>query len=147
MMSAAGLLLVLLSLLYCCANGVSAEGTPEPNSTRCVADATMSVDLSSVHRRVDQRFLSVTIDASLAADEMFMNLLGLVSCAAVTENSRVGGLVFFPLLLFIYLFIFNYFSLIPFPSSPVNVPSSAAANFHLKPLKSSELPSDHPTVR
>lgn len=96
MMSAAGLLLALLSLLNCDTNGVSAEGTPEPNSTRSVADATVSVDLSAAHGRVDQRFLSVTIDASLAADEMFMYLLGFVSCAAVTENSRVSGFMFSP---------------------------------------------------
>uniref|UniRef100_A0A8C6UXE2 Heparanase n=1 Tax=Neogobius melanostomus TaxID=47308 RepID=A0A8C6UXE2_9GOBI len=34
------------------------------------------VDLSRALRRVDPRFLSVTIDASLASDEKFMNLLG-----------------------------------------------------------------------
>lgn len=96
MMSAAGLLLVLLSLLNCNTNGVSAEGTPWPNSTRNVADATASVDLSALHGRVDQRFLSVTIDASLAADEMFMYLLGLVFRSAVTDNSRVGGFMVSP---------------------------------------------------
>lgn len=101
MMSAAGLPLplLLLYLLNCPTHGVPAQGTPEPNSTRSVADATVSVDLSAVHRRVDPRFLSVTIDASLAADEMFMYLLGLVPCsAAVTDNSRVGGFMFAPLL-------------------------------------------------
>lgn len=118
MMSAAGLLVVLLSLLHCRANGVSAEGTPEPNSTR-VADAAVSVDLSAASGRVDQRFLSVTIDASLASDEMFMYLLGLVSCDAVTEASRVGGFMIF---IFFVVVFFNYFSLIPLPSSPVNVP-------------------------
>uniref|UniRef100_A0A3Q3WCS8 Heparanase n=1 Tax=Mola mola TaxID=94237 RepID=A0A3Q3WCS8_MOLML len=37
---------------------------------------TVLVDLSAASRRVDRRFLSVTIDASLAADEKFMYLLG-----------------------------------------------------------------------
>ncbi|XP_072310258.1 heparanase isoform X2 [Eucyclogobius newberryi] len=36
----------------------------------------MEVDLSRVRQRVDPRFLSVTIDASLASDEKFMYLLG-----------------------------------------------------------------------
>lgn len=114
MMNVVGLLL-LLSVLYCHKNGVSAEGTPESNSTRRVADATVSVDLSAAHGRVNQHFLSVTIDASLAADEMFMYLLGLVYCTAVTAASRAER--FMSPLLF-----FNYFSLIPLPSSPVNVP-------------------------
>lgn len=39
------------------------------------ADVRMTVDVSSVLRRVDPRFLSVTIDASLASEEKFMNLL------------------------------------------------------------------------
>lgn len=33
------------------------------------------LDLSAVFRRVDPRFLSVTIDASLASEERFMLLL------------------------------------------------------------------------
>lgn len=36
----------------------------------------LKVDLSRALRRVDPRFLSLTIDASLASDEKFMNLLG-----------------------------------------------------------------------
>lgn len=36
----------------------------------------VDVDLSRVARRVDERFLSVTIDASLMAEEKFMYLLG-----------------------------------------------------------------------
>ncbi|MCJ8740897.1 hypothetical protein PDJAM_G00064450 [Pangasius djambal] len=36
----------------------------------------MDMDLSHVARRVDERFLSVTIDASLMAEEKFMYLLG-----------------------------------------------------------------------
>lgn len=41
-----------------------------------LADVSVVVDLSRVIRRVDQRFLSVTIDASLASEEKFMYLLG-----------------------------------------------------------------------
>lgn len=100
MMSAAGLLVVLSSLLRCHANGLPTEGTPLPNSTRA-ADAAVSVDLSAASGRVDQRFLSVTIDASLAADEMFMYLLGLVSCDAATKASRVDGFMFFVCLFFV----------------------------------------------
>lgn len=36
----------------------------------------VAMDLSGVARRVDERFLSVTIDASLMAEEKFMYLLG-----------------------------------------------------------------------
>lgn len=36
----------------------------------------VDMDLSHVARRVDERFLSVTIDASLMAEEKFMYLLG-----------------------------------------------------------------------
>lgn len=36
----------------------------------------VDMDLSRVDRRVDERFLSVTIDASLVAEEKFMYLLG-----------------------------------------------------------------------
>ncbi|GAA6229317.1 heparanase [Lates japonicus] len=39
-------------------------------------DVAVDVDLSAVIRRVDPRFLSVTIDASLAAEEKFLYLLG-----------------------------------------------------------------------
>lgn len=39
-------------------------------------DVSVVVDLSRLVRRVDQRFLSVTIDASLASEEKFMYLLG-----------------------------------------------------------------------
>lgn len=35
----------------------------------------VDLDLSNVVRRVDERFLSVAIDASLIAEEKFMNLL------------------------------------------------------------------------
>ncbi|XP_075885928.1 heparanase [Nelusetta ayraudi] len=93
MMSAAGLVVVLLSLLHCRANGVSAEGTPEPNSTR-VADAAVSVDLSAASGRVDQRFLSVTIDASLASDEMFMYLLGSPKLRTLARGLTPGFLRF-----------------------------------------------------
>lgn len=35
----------------------------------------VDLDLSRVARRVDERFLSVAIDASIIAEEKFMNLL------------------------------------------------------------------------
>lgn len=38
-------------------------------------DAAVLADLSAVIHRVDRRFLSVTIDASLASEEKFMYLL------------------------------------------------------------------------
>ena len=36
----------------------------------------LSVDLSRIVREVDERFLSVAIDASLVAEEKFMYMLG-----------------------------------------------------------------------
>lgn len=74
--------IVLFSLLRCRTDGLYARN-PEQNSTG-VVDAAMFVDLSAAIRRVDGRFLSVTIDASLATDEKFMYLLGWVS--PVTER-------------------------------------------------------------
>lgn len=47
----------------------------------------MVADLSAVLHRVDPRFLSVTIDASLAAEEKFMSLLRWVLSRA-TEALR-----------------------------------------------------------
>ncbi|XP_027137757.1 heparanase [Larimichthys crocea] len=58
---------VVLSLL-CHTDGVHIRD-PNRNSSD------VSVDLSAVIRRVDRRFLSVTIDASLASEEKFMYLL------------------------------------------------------------------------
>ena len=54
------------------------DGNQRGNSSR-VMEAAVLVDLSAATRRVDRRFLSVTIDASLAAEEKFMYLLGWVS--------------------------------------------------------------------
>lgn len=60
---------VVLSLLcYYHTDGVHIRD-PNRNSSD------VSVDLSAVIRRVDRRFLSVTIDASLASEEKFMYLL------------------------------------------------------------------------
>lgn len=69
--------LVLLTLLRYHAEGVHIRNLNFNASD--VPDAAVVVDLSAVIHRVDQRFLSVTIDASLAADEKFMYLLGWVS--------------------------------------------------------------------
>lgn len=44
-------------------------------SVEDVQSIRVDLDLSNVVRRVDERFLSVAIDASLIAEEKFMNLL------------------------------------------------------------------------
>lgn len=46
----------------------------DQNSSQ-VLEAALTADLSAVLRRLDPRFLSVTIDASLAEDEKFLYLL------------------------------------------------------------------------
>lgn len=56
----------------------------------------LNVDLSRALRRVDSRFLSLTIDASLASDEKFMNLLGSAKIRALASSLspaflRFGG--------------------------------------------------------
>lgn len=45
-------------------------------SAAVIKSINVDMDLSRVVRRVDERFLSVTIDASLMAEEKFMYLLG-----------------------------------------------------------------------
>ncbi|KAM6976093.1 heparanase isoform 1-T1 [Tautogolabrus adspersus] len=64
--------LLLLLLLSVRTEGVQ---TRDQNSSH-VLDVDLVVDVSSAVRRVDLRFLSVTIDASLASEEKFMYLLG-----------------------------------------------------------------------
>ncbi|KAL0162894.1 hypothetical protein M9458_042290, partial [Cirrhinus mrigala] len=44
-------------------------------SVNDVQSVRVDLDLSNVVRRVDERFLSVAIDASLITEEKFMNLL------------------------------------------------------------------------
>lgn len=66
---------VILGLLCYRSDGVLIR-TLNRNSSWDVLDRSVVVDLSTAIHRVDQRFLSVTIDASLAADEKFMYLLG-----------------------------------------------------------------------
>lgn len=64
---------VLLSLLWCQTDGVHLR---DPNRNRSDASDSVAIaDLSAVIRRVERRFLSVTIDASLASEEKFMYLL------------------------------------------------------------------------
>lgn len=70
-------LILLLSVVCHETDGVYLKNQNQ-NSTD-VLDAVVFSDLSAVIRRVDPRFLSVTVDASLAADEKFMYLLRLVS--------------------------------------------------------------------
>lgn len=70
-------LILLLSVLCHETDGVYLKNQNQNSSD--VLDAVVFSDLSAVVRRVDPRFLSVTIDASLAADEKFMYLLRLVS--------------------------------------------------------------------
>lgn len=69
---------VATSLLLLCILTSESDGDllrhREQNSSQ-VLEAALSADLSAVLRRVDPRFLSVTIDASLAANEKFMYLL------------------------------------------------------------------------
>ncbi|XP_074546680.1 heparanase [Halichoeres trimaculatus] len=70
---------------------------PEQNRTSLEdLDLGVVLDLSSVVRRVDPRFLSVTIDASLASEERFMYLLGspklrTLSQALTPSFLRFGG--------------------------------------------------------
>lgn len=66
-------LLLLLWILSSGTGGVLHRDQNQNSSQ--VLEAAVFADLSAVFRRVDPRFLSVTIDASLAADEKFMFLL------------------------------------------------------------------------
>lgn len=69
---------VATSLLFLCVLTCRTDGILLPNqdqNSSQVLEAALSADLSAALRRVDPRFLSVTIDASLAADERFMYLL------------------------------------------------------------------------
>ncbi|XP_070781159.1 heparanase [Enoplosus armatus] len=70
-------LVLVLSLLCYQTDGVHIrDRNRDPNwNSSDVLDAVVIVDLSAPVRRVDQRFLSVTIDASLASEEKFMYLL------------------------------------------------------------------------
>nr|XP_033503556.1 heparanase [Epinephelus lanceolatus] len=73
MMECVGMpMLLLLALL--CYRTVPGVHLPDPNWNS--SSAAVKLDLSAVIRRVEPRFLSVTIDASLAAEEKFMFLLG-----------------------------------------------------------------------
>ncbi|XP_068561470.1 heparanase isoform X1 [Cebidichthys violaceus] len=70
-MESAVLLLVLVLVLWnqTTGSGVQLIRDPDRNSSA------VELDLSAVIRRVDRRFLSVTIDASLSSEEKFMSLL------------------------------------------------------------------------
>lgn len=72
-------LILLLSVLCHETDGVYLKNQNQNQNSSDVLHAGVFSDLSAVIRRVDPRFLSVTIDASLAADEKFMYLLRLVS--------------------------------------------------------------------
>ncbi|TWW66152.1 heparanase [Takifugu flavidus] len=67
------LLLLLLCILGSGSGGFLLRDQNQNSSQ--VLEAAMIADLSAVLHRVDPRFLSVTIDASLAAEEKFMSLL------------------------------------------------------------------------
>lgn len=69
------LLLLLLFFLLCILSSESGGFLRDQNQNSQVLEAALIADLSAVLHRVDPRFLSVTIDASLAADEKFMSLL------------------------------------------------------------------------
>lgn len=82
------LVLVLLShptLGYRYFNG-SCPGVPDLDLV-----VVLDVDASAVFHRVDPRFLSVTIDASLAAEERFMLLLRYRSRIRTRTCSLTGG--------------------------------------------------------
>lgn len=51
------------------------SGGHRPFLSRSPAPVRLDADLSAASHRVDPRFLSVTIDASLASEERFMSLL------------------------------------------------------------------------
>ncbi|XP_071328200.1 heparanase isoform X1 [Trachinotus anak] len=69
--------LLVLWVLAPRTDGVLLRGDPDLNGTLSGAlDVAVDVDLSAAIRRVDRRFLSVTIDASLGTEERFMYLLG-----------------------------------------------------------------------
>uniref|UniRef100_A0A672J1L7 Heparanase n=1 Tax=Salarias fasciatus TaxID=181472 RepID=A0A672J1L7_SALFA len=95
------LLLLLLALLSPRAAG---DPGPRPGSwtwTRTRprpsprdSDVYLDLDLSSVRHRVDTRFLSFTIDASLAEKERFMALLSSVKLQTLTKALRPAFLRF-----------------------------------------------------
>lgn len=88
--------LLLLCILTSGTDGVLLRNQDQNSSQ--VLEAALTADLSAVLRRVDPRFLSVTIDASLAADEKFMYLLRWVLQRSwVGTEAAVWG--FMPLLL------------------------------------------------
>lgn len=93
-------LVVLLSLLCYQAKGVHIRNLNQNSSD--VPDRAVFVDLSAVIRRVDERFLSVTIDASLATDEKFMYLLGWVSVRLRPLNKAVTEAAVFVALCFVF---------------------------------------------
>ncbi|KAG7499277.1 heparanase [Solea senegalensis] len=83
-------LVLLLCLLSPLCDGVRIRGLfTENNLTIVPGSLTPSVgvdmDLSAVVHRVDPRFLSVTIDASLASEEKFMSLLGSPKLRTLTK--------------------------------------------------------------
>ncbi|XP_034566332.1 heparanase isoform X2 [Notolabrus celidotus] len=86
--------LLLLPVLFSATEGVH---NPDLNQTSSEdLDLTVVLDLSSLVRRVDLRFLSVTVDASLASEEKFMFLLGssklrMLSRALTPSFLRFGG--------------------------------------------------------
>lgn len=68
--------LLLLCFLCCQTDTFHTRGDADSSgNSSCLLD----VDLSAAIRRVDRRYLSVTIDASLAQEEKFMYLLRWVS--------------------------------------------------------------------
>lgn len=68
--------LLLLCVLCCHTDPVHTRADPN-RSRNCTGspDVSVDVDLSKPVRRVEPRFLSVTVDASLAQEEAFMYLL------------------------------------------------------------------------
>ena len=79
---------VLLCVLWSQTHGVHIRLQNQNSSERL--DAAVMADLSAVIRRVDRRFLSVTIDASLASEEKFMYLLRWVQFDTNLPQEQLG---------------------------------------------------------
>ncbi|XP_056260440.1 heparanase isoform X2 [Seriola aureovittata] len=76
-------------------DGLHIRGDRDFNGTLSGApDVVADVDLSAVIRLVDPRFLSVTIDASLASEEKFMYLLGSPKIRTLAKALTPGFLRF-----------------------------------------------------
>lgn len=72
MKSAATAVSTIVALVLFCASFGDAKTVISVDDVQSIR---VDLDLSNVARKVDERFLSVAIDASLITEEKFMNLL------------------------------------------------------------------------